>query len=675
MSIRRKLLSVVLLTTFVALLCSLAVDIVRASVEFRENTVADVTTQSELLGRMTAPALVFNDPKLAAENLKLLQVQRKILAAAIYNEHGALFASYVAPGDSGRFPPLPEAEGARVEGKNLTLFKRIVENGTILGTVYLRMEYDLVGAVIVDIETAMIVMFFSMLIALFITTWLGRKVTRPIGAIAEIARDVVKQRDYSRRAEKMSDDEVGVLVESFNDMLAEIERRTEELEVSNRKIARVAEEREHAQQEVMRLNAGLELRVGERTAELEESNKALASAKAMADAANEAKTSFLSSMSHELRTPLNAILGFGQLLASDSPTPTAEQRKEFAGYILKSGRHLLSLINEILDLAKVESGAITLSIESVALAEVVQECQAMTEPLGQQRDLRMTFPNGSDLAVLADRTRLKQILLNLLSNAVKYNRVSGSLAVACAANGEGNVRISVHDTGGGLTAEQMDRLFQPFNRLGQETGAEEGTGIGLVLTKRLAELMGGSIGVSSTVGIGSVFWIELKAAQPVAILQEIAPDNSASQTGVIRNESSLPTMLYVEDNPTNLKLVEQIVRSRSDLRLMSAPDAHLGIQLAHAHLPAVILMDIHLPGMNGIEAMKMLRSDPRTTDIPIIAVTASAMPKDVEIGMRSGFFRYITKPIDIAEFMKAIDSALVVAANRPVRNPSEESEP
>jgi CheY-like chemotaxis protein len=247
--------------------------------------------------------------------------------------------------------------------------------------------------------------------------------------------------------------------------------------------------------------------------------------------------------------------------------------------------------------------------------------------------------------------------------------------VACAANGEGNVRISVHDTGGGLTAEQMDRLFQPFNRLGQETGAEEGTGIGLVLTKRLAELMGGSIGVSSTVGIGSVFWIELKAAQPVAILQEIAPDNSASQTGVIRNESSLPTMLYVEDNPTNLKLVEQIVRSRSDLRLMSAPDAHLGIQLAHAHLPAVILMDIHLPGMNGIEAMKMLRSDPRTTDIPIIAVTASAMPKDVEIGMRSGFFRYITKPIDIAEFMKAIDSALMVAANRPIRNPSEESEP
>ncbi len=293
----------------------------------------------------------------------------------------------------------------------------------------------------------------------------------------------------------------------------------------------------------------------------------------------------------------------------------------------------------------------------------------MIEPLALQRKIRLLFPPAGAQVLLADRTRLKQVLLNLLSNAIKYNREMGAVVCDVAPAGPGRVRLSVQDTGLGLRPDQLEALFQPFNRLGQENGAEEGTGIGLVVTRRLVELMGGQIGVSSSVGVGTVFWLELALTQPVggAALHGAAlalGGAGARGADAAPQSPASHTLLYVEDNPANLKLVQEIVRYRPELRLLSAPDGHLGIELAKAHLPDVILMDLNLPCVSGTDALKALRSDPRTAHIPIIALTANAMPRDIERGMANGFFRYLTKPINIDEFTEAINSTLAMVDQR-----------
>jgi len=380
-------------------------------------------------------------------------------------------------------------------------------------------------------------------------------------------------------------------------------------------------------------------------------------AMAAAENANRAKSDFLSGMSHELRTPLNAILGFAQLMASGSPPPTLAQQRDLE-QILKAGWYLLELINEILDLALIESGKVTLSREPVSLAEVMLECRAMIEPQAQRRGLSMTFPTFEvPCFVKADRTRVKQVLINLLFNAVKYNSPGGSVAVECTPHPPGSIRIGVRDTGPGLAPAQLAQLFQPFNRLGREAGAEEGTGIGLVVTKRLVGLMGGAIGVESTVGVGSVFWIELSlTSAPELAAREAA---RAAQLPPQAREGAPPrVLLYVEDNPANLELVEQLVARRADLRMLSATDGTQGVDIARSFLPEVILMDINLPGLSGIEAMQILRADPSTAHIPVIALSANAVPRDVEKGLESGFFSYLTKPIKVDRFMEALDVAL-----------------
>jgi len=382
-----------------------------------------------------------------------------------------------------------------------------------------------------------------------------------------------------------------------------------------------------------------------------------------AEKANLAKTDFISSMSHELRTPLNAILGFAQLLESGTPEPTPTQQRSI-GQILKAGWYLLELINEILDLALIESGKLSLSGEPVSLTEVLAECRAMVEQQAQQRGIGMVFARlESPRYVKADRTRLMQVLINLLFNAIKYNQRGGHVTVACTLSPPNAVRISVRDTGPGLEPEQLAQLFQPFNRLGQESGAEEGTGIGLVVTQRLVHLMGGEIGADSTPGVGSVFWVEMALTE--------APQSPA-QDGVLPGEAPRPdalpgtphhTLLYVEDNPANLELVEQIIARRTDLRLLGAADASVGIEFARVYQPEVILMDINLPGISGIEALKILRTDPATAHIPVIALSANAVPRDIQKGLEVGFFNYLTKPIKVAQLMDALDAALRVAEN------------
>jgi PAS domain S-box-containing protein len=377
--------------------------------------------------------------------------------------------------------------------------------------------------------------------------------------------------------------------------------------------------------------------------------------------ANLAKSDFLSSMSHELRSPLNAILGFAQLMAMDAKSVTPSQQASI-DQILHAGWYLLELINGILDLAQIESGKLSMSVECVALSDVMIECQAMIEPQRQTRGITVSFPQfDTAWCVEADRTRLKQVLLNLLSNALKYNRPNGSVVVEVDLPNPKRVRINVRDTGQGLPADKVAQLFESFNRLGQESSAEEGTGIGLVVSKRLVELMGGVIGVESIVGVGSVFWIELNASvKSDAPVEIAAPAGPAAERQTLR-DGVLRTVLYVEDNPANLTLVEQLLARYSDLRLISARDGHAGISAARESQPDVILMDINLPGLSGFEAMQLLRAHPSTAHIPIVALSANALPRDIKRGVDAGFFQYLTKPIKVNELMDTLSEALALA--------------
>ena len=403
---------------------------------------------------------------------------------------------------------------------------------------------------------------------------------------------------------------------------------------------------------------------------LEETNVQLERAKVAADKANLAKSEFLSSMSHELRSPQNAILGFAQLMESDSPLPTPAQKASI-DQILQAGWYLLELINEILDLALIESGKLSMSLEPITLAEVLSDCKAMVEPQSIRGAIRLSFPPvNSTLIISADRTRLKQVLINLLSNAIKYNRPGGLVEVTCRATSATRTRISCRDSGGGLSPEQIAQLFQPFNRLGQEGGATEGTGIGLVVSKRLVELMGGEIGVESIVGVGSVFWIELSLTAPpqlAAVSVAVAPVAGMQ----VRSDGRVRTVLYVEDNPANLMLVENVLARRSDIRLLTARDGTSGVEMARASRPDVILMDLNLPGISGIEALQILAKDPLTARIPAIALSANAMPRDIAKGLEAGFLRYLTKPIKVPQFMETLDFALNLSTTAPAQEAKE----
>ena len=411
-----------------------------------------------------------------------------------------------------------------------------------------------------------------------------------------------------------------------------------------------------------KLNEQLRAEIAERKRVELELNWAIA----VAERANLAKSDFLSSMGHELRTPLNAILGFAQLIESSSPLPTTSQQRSIE-QILKAGWYLLELINEILDLALIESEKLPLSMEPMALADVVRECQAIIEPQARERGISVTFPRfESRYFVQADPKRVKQVLINLLSNAIKYNKVGGRVDVDYIASTPGRIRILVKDTGEGLTPEKLAQLFQPFNRLGKETGVEEGTGIGLMVSKRLVELMKGEIGVASTAGKGSVFWFDLNlTAEPQ--LAAAAADPMAAAQAQVHAGARLRTLLYVENNPASLMLVKDLVARRPDIRLLSAANGERGVEIACASRPDVILMDINLPGISGIQALSILRADPATAHIPVVALSANAIPRDIEKGLAAGFFLYLTKPIKVNQFMDALDIALEFAKTKSAR--------
>jgi PAS domain S-box-containing protein len=380
--------------------------------------------------------------------------------------------------------------------------------------------------------------------------------------------------------------------------------------------------------------------------------KALREAKDEADRANHAKSKFLSRISHELRTPLNAILGFGQLLERQNPTETQRTR---VGHIISAGRHLLNLINEVLDISRVETGNLRLSLEPVRVAEALEEALSLMRPLAAERGTELLTPAPLDQScyVMADRQRFKQVLLNLLTNAIKYSPLDGKVRVSSSATGSGAMRIVVSDTGAGISSEKLVRLFTPFDRLGAEQTPVEGTGLGLALCQRLMQAMQGSIGVNSTLGQGSTFWVELACADsPLERVASAKRNASPSPNG---SGAEKLTILYVEDNLSNLTLIEQMLAEQPHIQLITAMQGQLGIELARRHSPDLILLDLHLPDLPGWEVLSRLQRHDATREIPVVIISADATSRQRKRLMAAGARAYLTKPLDMREFFRVID--------------------
>jgi signal transduction histidine kinase/CheY-like chemotaxis protein len=414
---------------------------------------------------------------------------------------------------------------------------------------------------------------------------------------------------------------------------------------------------QHVTADLRMRNARIEEEVRQRSMELREAKEA-------ADRANTAKSEYLSRMSHELRTPLNAILGFAQLLELED---LGEEQRENLHYILTAARHLLALINEVLDIAAIEAGRLPLSLEPVAVADVVAETVSLIRPLADQHQVLLVNPPLSCAShVQGDRQRLKQILLNLLSNAVKYNRQGGRVELECGPGDDGRLRIQVLDTGPGIAAEAMGQLFVPFERLGNEQSGVEGAGLGLPLSRRLAEAMGGTLDVASELGQGSRFWVELPVAegqiQRAERQQELPPPVPAPSEPEVAM-----TVLYIEDNLSNLQLVERVLSRRPGVRLISAMRPQLGLDLAAEHDPDLILLDLHLPDMPGQEVFRRLRAEPRAATVPVVVLSADARPTLINQLLGEGVRAFLTKPLDVKELLELLDS-IAGERDRPARS-------
>jgi signal transduction histidine kinase len=494
-SLRLKLISIILLTTLAALVVALVAIGAYDLRAYQRNLADDVSTQAELLGRMSASAISFDDPKVAKANLDLLRLRPQVQAAAIYTAKGALFATYDRPGSRLAFPKLPEADGMRVDGRQLMLYRRIVNDREILGTVYLRTDYELVERIRDYVGIAIAVTLVAMLVALALSAQLHRVVTNPILAIADVAHAVVQQHDYSRRAKKMSGDEVGVLVDAFNRMLAEIERRTAELEVSNVELGRQVAERFHAEQEIVQLNAVLEDRVRERTAQLESANHEL--------------EAFSFSVSHDLRAPLRHINGYARMLSEDAGDRLDDSMRRYLDSIGASARQMGVLIDDLLAFSRL--GRKQLELLTVDMTLVAEH--ALGEICGDRASSAKVHIAGPLPPANADPVLMKQVWVNLLSNALKYSAKRGDTArVEVSGERDGAInRYRVHDNGVGFDMRYVDKLFGVFQRLHPHEEFE-GTGVGLAIVQRIVARHGGKVRAEGEPDRGATFTFELPAA-------------------------------------------------------------------------------------------------------------------------------------------------------------------
>lgn len=462
------------------------------------------------------------------------------------------------------------------------------------------------------------------LVSIIISYLVLKSVVSPIAMLTEETKRI-SQGSFNHPMDTSGTDEISILANSFDDMRKNL-------------------------LETMVSKDQLEFYVEERTIELKV-------AREQAEDASKAKTEFLSSMSHELRTPLNAILGFGQLLDMQKGDTTQEEVQKCTGEIMRAGYHLLALINEVLDLSRIETGHLDLRPEPMLLDNIVTDCLSQIEAsLAKQNNISLNNQIGmQELYVFADQLRFKQILINLLSNAVKYNRKDGTVTISLVPTETDRIRIAITDTGKGICAADFDKLFDPFERLSFKNGNIEGTGIGLTVTKQLVEAMDGEIGFTSTVDVGSTFWVELPQSTKKTLAEVTHSEQTSMKTPSVVNKYKV---LYIEDDLANTRLVSETLDRKSGCELFTSLSAEEGITVAEEVIPDIILMDINLPGIDGIAALKIIRNMETTKNIPVIAVTAYAMESDIQTGNDVGFNDYITKPINIQQLRNVIEKHL-----------------
>ena len=497
-SIRHKLIGMVLVTTLTALFVALIAIIAYDLRAYHRSVLANLGTQAELLGQTTASALAFDDVTVATENLALLRLQPRVQAAAVYTARGQRFATYVRPGVPLGAPDLPQVDGEVVSGRQVELFRRIVSGGEIVGTVYLRADYEFFDRLLDYLGIAVAVTLLAMLVAYLMSAWLQRIVTRPLLSVAGIAREVIDRNDFSRRAAKLSNDEVGVLVDSFNGMLTEIERRTGELQVTNTELERQVAERDRAEQEIVKLNSQLEDRVRDRTAQLEVANQEL--------------EAFAYSVSHDLRAPLRAIDGFSQALVDDFPTEAPEEARRYVTRIRLATARMGQLIEGLLNLSRVSRGAMERA--DVDLSEIARQFVAELQQREPERQVDVSI--WDDVHAEGDPRLLRAVLENLIGNAWKFSaRAERPRIEIGALRVRGNRTYFVRDNGAGFDMRFANNLFQPFQRL-HATQEFSGTGIGLATVKRIVKRHGGKIWADAEVGKGAAFYFTLTPGEEIA---------------------------------------------------------------------------------------------------------------------------------------------------------------
>jgi signal transduction histidine kinase/DNA-binding response OmpR family regulator len=608
-------------------------------VTFRTARVNNLSMQAQLLASNTISALIFDDPDSAVKSLSALKADSHVLSAVIYNAHGDTFARYMREG-SGPVPTPPhlapgQLEAHWIRGSEIQLERILVLDGRPSGMIYIRSDLDaIIHRLGLYVGVASVVLLMSLLAALLVSSVFRKSVAQPIIQLADVAREVSLNRSYSARVPSLQGHgEISILIDSFNQMMAQVEKGKASLEKAHDE---------------------LEQRVEERTAELvaaqkkvEAYSESILRAKEDIERGSRFKDQFLSTMSHELRTPLNAVLGFSELLADSRYGPLSERQLRYVNHIHSSGQHLLRLINDILDLSKIEAGRLQLSLEDVAVdASFAEVCESL-QPLVEKNAHQMIQSAPRGLVVRADATRFKQMLMNLLGNAIKFTPKGGKIELGARQSGE-MVRIEVRDSGPGIPPEEKKRIFEAFHRMNQTEKTAEGTGLGLAITRKLVQLHGGQLDVESQPGAGSSFFFTLPGVC-------CAESNQVSQTGVAESVAiPLAKILVVEDDPTSAYLLESQLSS-AGYKVTVCQDSRQAIDMAIEVQPAVITLDVVMLPMNGWDILAKLKSDPRTANIRVVMATVMDQRNT---GLLLGADEYIVKPVDKSVLLAAVERCL-----------------